>query len=162
MSDNMTFEQARERAGYLRAEIARNNHLYYDLDAPVLEDDFYDETRLKAGYLSDDYFADLIIRYYEEMTAQGDPAFIFGISMENHQPYPEDKFDETEIAVSAPALTQREVGMLESVAQGPFDADASLGKLAAYFAAQEKPVLLVFFGDHRPSLPTDDGQTIYQ
>ena len=147
-----------------------SNRLYNRAEAfPVLgfdrvlfEDEFYDETRLKGGYLSDDYFADLIIRYYEEMTAQGDPAFIFGISMENHQPYPPDKFDETEIAVSAPALTEREIGMLESVAQGTYDADASLGKLAAYFAAREEPVLLVFFGDHRPSLPTAYEQTIYQ
>ena len=36
------FEQSRKRAEYLRAEIERNNHLYYDLDAPVLEDDMYD------------------------------------------------------------------------------------------------------------------------
>ena len=42
MPDNMTFEQARQRAEELRAEIMRNNHLYYDLDQPVLEDDMYD------------------------------------------------------------------------------------------------------------------------
>ena len=131
-------------------------------DRVLFQDSFFDESRLKGGYLSDDYFADLIIGYYEEMTAQGDPAFIFGISMENHQPYPLDKYDETDIKVSAPALTADEVGMLEMVTQGTYDADASLGKLAAYFAEREEPVLLVFFGDHRPSLPTADDQTIYQ
>ena len=131
-------------------------------DRVLFEDDFYDDTRLKGGYLSDDYFADLIIRYYEEMTAEGSPAFIFGISMENHQPYPPDKFEETEIAVTAPALTERETGMLESVAQGTYDADASLGRLVEYFSGREEPVLLVFLGDHRPSLPTDGGQTVYQ
>ena len=147
-----------------------NNELYNRTEAfPILgfdrvlfEDDFYDETRLAGGYLSDDYFADLIIQNYEEMTAEGDPAFIFGISMENHQPYPVDKFDETEIGVSSPLLTETEIGMLETVAQGTYDADASLGKLAAYFAEKEEPVLLVFFGDHRPSLPTLNEQTIYQ
>ena len=64
--------------------------------------------------------------------------------------------------MSSPLLTETEIGMLETVAQGTYDADASLGKLAAYFAEKEEPVLLVFFGDHRPSLPTLYEQTIYQ
>ena len=38
----MDFEECKRRAEFLRAEIARNNHLYYDLDQPVLEDDMYD------------------------------------------------------------------------------------------------------------------------
>ncbi|MBE6754642.1 MAG: NAD-dependent DNA ligase LigA [Ruminococcaceae bacterium] len=42
MSEWLTFEEAAQRAEYLRAEIIRNNHLYYDEDAPELEDSQYD------------------------------------------------------------------------------------------------------------------------
>ncbi len=38
----MDFENAKNRVAELRAEIERNNHLYYDLDAPMLEDFEYD------------------------------------------------------------------------------------------------------------------------
>ena len=133
-------------------------------DRVLFQDAFFDHSRMKGGYLSDDYFADVIIQNYEEMTAEGKPAFIFGISMENHQPYPVDKFtaEEKEIKVSSPVLSEHEIGMLETVAQGNLDADASLGKLVDYFSGREEEVILVFFGDHRPSLPGDDGKTIYQ
>ena len=39
----MELEQARKRAEELRAVIERNNRLYYDQDAPELEDFEYDQ-----------------------------------------------------------------------------------------------------------------------
>ena len=134
---------------------------YLGFDRVLFQDDVYDESRVKGGYLSDDYFAELLIENYEEMTADGTPAFLFGISMENHQPYPADKFEAPAITASSPKLNEAEEAMLATVAQGIFDADASLQKLVDYFSGREEPVLLVFFGDHRPALPTQ-GTTIYQ
>ena len=159
------------RSGYGTLALHTYNNQFYNreesfpilgFDRVLFEDDFYDDTRLKGGYLSDDYFADLIIANYEEMTAEGKPAFIFGISMENHQPYSGDKFEETDIGVSSPLLSEQEIGSLAAAAQGTRDADAALGKLTDYFSGREEDVILVFFGDHRPSLPTEDGQTIYR
>ena len=40
------------------------------------------------------------------------------------------------------------VGALEDFATGVRDADAMLGKLTAYFAQVDEPVILVFWGDH--------------
>ena len=42
--------------------------------------------------------------------------------------------------------------MLEVYVEGARDADAMLGRLREYFAAQDEPVVLVFFGDHLPYL----------
>lgn len=39
----MELEQARKRAAELRAVIEKNNRLYYDQDAPELEDYEYDQ-----------------------------------------------------------------------------------------------------------------------
>ena len=38
----MTFEEAKERAAALRAEIERHTYLYYALDAPEISDAAYD------------------------------------------------------------------------------------------------------------------------
>ena len=42
--------------------------------------------------------------------------------------------------------------MLEVYTEGVRDADAMLGRLTAYFAEREEPVVLVFYGDHLPYL----------
>ena len=51
--ERMELEQARKRAEELRAVIERNNRLYYDQDAPELEDFEYDQlTREQIGRAS--------------------------------------------------------------------------------------------------------------
>lgn len=81
-----------------------------------------------------------------------DPLFLFAITMQNHQPY--DGIDPSLIQIevendrlSAPALTA-----LTTYTQGLYDADKMLGDLAKWIDGRERPTLLVFFGDHLPTL----------
>ena len=50
--------------------------------------------------------------------------------------------------------------MLSVYVEGIRDADAMLGRLAAYFSAADEPVVLVFFGDHLPYL--GDNRSVYR
>lgn len=81
-----------------------------------------------------------------------DPLFLFAITMQNHQPY--DGIDPSLIQIevendrlSAPALTA-----LTTYTQGLYDADKMLGDLARWIDQRERPTVLVFFGDHMPTL----------
>ena len=130
-------------------------------DEVLFQSDVLDWSRFRGPYLSDDYFADVLISRYEEMTADGSKAFLFGISMENHQPYPADKFPALTVHAESAALTPDENAMLTTIAQGITYADESLGKLTDYFSQVDEKVLVVFFGDHRPSTPTGDGESLY-
>ncbi|MBQ3557385.1 MAG: sulfatase-like hydrolase/transferase [Oscillospiraceae bacterium] len=81
-----------------------------------------------------------------------DPLFLFAITMQNHQPY--DGIDPSLIQIevendrlSPPALTA-----LTTYTQGLYDADKMLGDLAKWIDNRERPTVLVFFGDHMPTL----------
>lgn len=89
--------------------------------------------------------------------------FLYVLSMENHQPYPADKFEKNSpIQAEGYDLTEEEQGVLDSIVTGIHDADASLGKMIRYFSQQKEPVMLVFWGDHLPSLYTGmESSTVY-
>ena len=73
--------------------------------------------------------------------------FLYGLTMENHQPYFGGKFNTpAPVAASADNLSGEEAGVLDALVHGLTDADAALGKLTDYFAQAEEPTILVFLG----------------
>ncbi len=129
-------------------------HLYF-------EDSFAANAAQKGGYISDDALVNKMISVYQNRDASA-PLFLYGLSMENHQPYPADKFEvNSNIAVTADGLSESERGILNTIVTGISDADASLGKLVRYFETVDEPVMIVFWGDHLPSLYTDEESTVY-
>ena len=113
-----------------------------------------------GGYVSDDTLADELIARFE---AKGDgPVFLYGLTMENHQPYFGGKFNTpAPVAASADNLSGEEAGVLDALVHGLTDADAALGKLTDYFAQAEEPTILVFLGDHLPGLSLGGDDTLY-
>ncbi|MFK7695508.1 LTA synthase family protein [Paenibacillus sp. HJGM_3] len=79
------------------------------------------------------------------------PDFIFANTMENHFHYFPGKFADNPIRIrnDYPAETK---GMLETYARGAYDADRMLQQLVDYYNSVDEPTILVFFGDHLPSL----------
>ena len=129
-------------------------------DRLVYQEDFTVDKTYAGGYVSDDTLADELIARFE---ARGEePVFLYGLSMENHQPYFAGKFDTpAPVSAAAEGLTEEEQGVLDALLHGLWDADASLGKLVDYFSRVEEPVILVFVGDHLPGLSLDAGGTLY-
>ncbi|MEG2137459.1 MAG: LTA synthase family protein [Oscillospiraceae bacterium] len=121
----------------------------------------YLENKLSGGAYSDAYLSDLITMRYEQKKDDG-PVFLYGISMENHSPYSDQKYmGKYEFPMTAPALTREAHGALSAVTQGIANADAALRQLTDYFSQQEEPTIIVFFGDHRPGLGLTDNTSIY-
>lgn len=131
---------------------------------PAAEAEDYNEFmrgHYSGMYFSDDLMADLLISQYE--TKAGDePVFLYASSMENHTPYPLEKYKPEEINVEPVSdLTGEAAEHILICAQGLNNASESLGKLVDYFRTREEPVIIVFYGDHRSGLGLSTGGTSY-
>lgn len=147
-----------------------NNRLYnrsenlpaIGFEKVLFEEDFPENAPRAGGYLSDMALTQKLIKQFEQRD-KTKPLFLFGLSMENHQPYFGEKFDKSSgLRYSVEGLDEAGRETLDNVLQGLHDADAALGALVRYFEKQEEPTIIVFWGDHLPGLNTGfGGDTLY-
>lgn len=102
------------------------------------------------GYATDATTEQAIEHYLEDASQDGQPTFLFAITIENHQPYGEN--EDNTITATENVLSETAHQALTTYAQGAKDADAMLGALRKYIDARERPTILVWFGDHLPTL----------
>lgn len=128
-------------------------------------DDFYSEEHFENAervrsehYISDMALTDRIIEEYEKNQATDQGFFCHAVSMQNHASYPAGDFEETVGLTSEAELTVDEYEAIRTYATGLTQADEALGALVDYFAKQEEPTVILFFGDHIPALGTDTAQ----
>jgi phosphoglycerol transferase MdoB-like AlkP superfamily enzyme len=106
----------------------------------------------RGKFISDVSLSEKIIEEFERTEAQK-PMFLFSVSMQNHGPYKEGRYDTPPlVTVSSDFLKQENLEGLQTFTQGMYEADASLQILVEYFKEKEEPVAIVFFGDHLPML----------
>jgi len=122
-------------------------------------DRFLDEAIMKnedrtGGRISDDWLFRYIIG---EMDANEGPNFIFGITMQNHQPYDGDKYAENRIEVLNNNMDAELKTSTETYMEGIRQSDEALQNLVEHLRTREKPTVLVMFGDHQPGLGPDYG-----
>ncbi len=140
-----------------------NRAVIYDafgFDRRLFADDFPPDAQHAGGFLSDMALTGQILTLLEE--GGGRRQMIFSVSMENHQPYYAGKYpEEAECGLSSPLLDGEELAVLNCYVHGLEDADRALGALVKALKAREEPVMLVFWGDHRPNLGLPDGRSVY-
>jgi hypothetical protein len=109
---------------------------------------------LKGYYISDDTTTDVII---DQLEKQEDPLFLYAVTMQNHGPYDDGRFDniDLDITVSGENLDEIDQELLEVYGQSIHDAVNSLDKLIDYLKDSEEPSVVLFFGDHLPMLGAD-------
>lgn len=131
---------------------ARNNaypHLGFDVFYTHEELSRMGELTYKRGYTTDESFEALI---EQELDRSEQPTFLFAITMQNHQPFSALPEEEITLNVSSDCLSQENLDAVTTYTQGLRDADRMLGRLADYVDSRERPTLLIFFGDHKPTL----------
>ncbi len=104
----------------------------------------------RRGYITDDTFMNVLIEELENSDSA--PNFVFGITMENHQKYAKSDPDDIIIDVTNDSLSEGALDALTTYTQGLYNADKALGKLIDYIDNRERDTVLLYFGDHLPTL----------
>lgn len=93
----------------------------------------------------------VVRRIIEESERNPGPDFIFANTMENHYHYWPGKFKKNHIEVKS-HMSNAVTGIAETYAQGLSGADRALQELVLHYSRLKEPTIIVFFGDHLPSL----------
>ena len=111
-------------------------------------DDFLQKSLIR-GLVSDQEMVDYIISAYENRDTTH-PLFLYGVTMQNHSGY--DYIGEDfETTVHLIGYSQ-EYARAEQYLTLIQSTDKAIENLIAYFAEVEEPVVILFYGDHLPSL----------
>ena len=122
---------------------------YYDFDEVYFRDDFTDglgEEGWFRDHVSDEAVYDKIISLFETKE-ENDPFFTFAVTMQNHGGFTTAGFDYTVNIEGYENYT----GIREFLTCIN-NSDKALEKLIKYFENVEEETVIVFFGDHQPSL----------
>ncbi len=151
------FVHSHDNSFFNRVNIYKN----FNFDEVVFAENFKTEKEYSGGYISDKSFTNEIISMYESTTQK--PLMLYAISMENHQPYVENKYDTTSgIQITSELLNDSDKNTLDTYLHGLTNADKALGQLIDYFSNVTEPVMIVFWGDHLPNLNLPENTNIYQ
>lgn len=130
---------------------------YIGVDDLNFEEEIYERSNTtdwqwiyRAGQISDRSFVEYIEMKVEEAQT---PAFIMGISMQAHQPY-DGKYTDGDLKVITEnsALSESSLYTFSRYTMSMWDADQALGDLVAWIDGRERDTVLVYFGDHSPTL----------
>ncbi|MDZ4602875.1 sulfatase-like hydrolase/transferase [Bacillus cereus] len=119
-------------------------------------DKFNAEDTMENVDIDGDYISDLAMskEIIAELEKQKHPTFIHAVTMQNHFPFTEGRFGENLIEISG-LENEDSKGELETYTEGLRRSDEALQYLIEQLDNFDRPTLLVFFGDHLPSLGTN-------
>lgn len=127
-------------------------------DETYFLDDF-PQTNLIRDYVSDrEMFEKIIEEYEKNKEADEQNLFLFGVTMQNHGGYTYDG-ENFEYSITLDGYTQ-EYKDAEQYLSLLHETDQAVEYLLNYFEQEEREVVVVFFGDHQPSLNEDFIQEI--
>lgn len=113
--------------------------------------DNFEAPEYKGAFIADSEVSRSIIREVDDTEK---PVFIYAVTMQNHGPYDDDRYGDTDISVQG-NLTDSAKQILNTYTQGAHDADASLRMLIDHYEHSDEPTFIVFYGDHLPMLGYD-------
>ncbi len=97
-------------------------------------------------YISDEACFDRIIELYEEKE-EGQPLFVFNVTMQNHSGY-DETFVNFKPEIEAKGIQSKVLNQYLSLMK---KTDEAFEKLVTYFEEQEEETVILFFGDHQPT-----------
>lgn len=119
-----------------------------------LAGDYFEDSPVIRNYVSDIGDYDKIIEVTEQKP-EGEPLFIFNVTMQNHGGYEEDY-------ESTVHLTEYEdMPMTEQYLSLIRESDEALEYLLEYYSQVEEPTMVVLFGDHQPSVEPEFYDALY-
>lgn len=110
--------------------------------------EFFKDSEVIRKYVSDRGNYEKIIQVYEDKN-DDEPLFLFNVTMQNHSSYSDwndyDNFHpDITVEDSSSKLLPAYLSLMKL-------SDEAIEELVTYFAAQDEPTVIVFFGDHQPT-----------
>ena len=102
---------------------------------------------MEHGYVSDRSDFEQIIWEFEHK-AEGEPLFLFNVTIQNHGSYTVEDYPTRVQLTDAPG----KYPMAEQYLTLANETDRAFQQLIDYFSRQEEPTILLMFGDHQPSV----------
>lgn len=109
--------------------------------------------RYIRSWVSDASDYDKVKEIYEENKDNGEPLFLFNVTVQNHGGYTGEFPGELEkVNIEEKYQSYTDVVKYMSLIR---NADEALEELIEYFSEQDDPVIICFFGDHEPGLNSE-------
>lgn len=120
-------------------------------------DDFIDIDRFENPEYVGPYVGDVEVtrEIMRQMDASDDPLFLYAVTMQNHISYNPGRYEEEKITSEGGGLSPEMRSVVDLYAQGVMDGDQALADLLEQLEESGEPTVVVFFGDHMPSLGLD-------
>lgn len=128
-------------SGWNREEV----YDYLGFDEKYFLDDFQGAQRFRQ-YVSDWGMYQKIISLFEQKE-EGQPLFLFGVTMQNHSGYSKE-YDNFSNDVH---VLEREYQNADTYLSLIAQSDRAYERLIRYFSQVEEPTVIVMFGDHQPT-----------
>lgn len=110
----------------------------------------FEATELERDlYITDEDSYKKIIEVFEEDQKQGNPSFIFNVTMQNHSGYTSGYFGDDCIRIAG---MEGEYPEAEEYLTLMKKSDEALEELIEYFSSVEEPTVILLFGDHLPKI----------
>ena len=152
------------RNGYISVAIHPFHKWFFNRNRvyPLLGfDRFISQEAMARKEKSGEYISDMSLANEIIDTASNSPCpfFIFAVSMENHSPYPPDryekKFEDPGFNEAERILDTDQIGILNTYITGINHSDSAIGRLIDHFSKIERKTMIVFLGDHLPYLDSN-------
>ena len=132
-----------------------NVYQYLGVEERVFNEGYTDADK-KGTMISDAAFLKHLTADLDTRLSTETPLFAYGVTIQNHQAYPYSKYGFVpEQPPLHTTISDASIETLSVYLEGVRDSTAMLTQLCDYLDAREEPVLLVFYGDHRPALGQD-------
>ncbi len=119
-------------------------------DRYLFNENHYDELSASVYATDEELFPELR-RIYEEEAAKDEPYFSFSVTFQNHAPYDSTKLTAQEY-LSHEGLSDEAYYTINNYLAGVADTGKKVSAFVDSFREDEEPVVLLFFGDHKPTL----------
>ena len=117
------------------------------------------EEKIKGTHISDEALVDDVINTLKN-NDKDEPIFYMVATAQTHMPFSEDKYEEYDVNVKNSSLSEEEIGIILSYAQGVYDTNIQIQRLYEEIQNIEEPTIIVVLGDHLPYLYNSDGEDI--
>lgn len=128
----------------------QNANANLGFDSYLFMENYYQDLT-DEEYAYDDIFLPALAEQVIEAVQEDTPYFNFSVTYQNHSPYTSDTLEGSEY-VSHDGLSDESYYLINNYLSGIADTGERLLTLAEELEALDEPVVLVLFGDHKPTL----------